>query len=77
MQEMIPQEELIDYPPSFIIVPRDINALLEAMLILIKDRNKRRKMSEKSLEWINRFFAYDKVISNYIRFYKGLGICNE
>lgn len=62
---------------GFIVAPRDIDALSEAMLILIKDRNKRNKMGEKSLERFNRLFSYDKVISNYIRLYKEFGKCNE
>ncbi len=62
---------------GFVVPPRDVNALSEAMLILIKDRNKCNKMGGKSLERFNRLFSYDKVISNYISFYKELGSCNE
>ena len=62
---------------GFIVAPQDIDVLSEAMLVLIKDRNKRNKLSEESLERFNRLFSYDKVISNYMRFYKELGRCNE
>ncbi len=62
---------------GFVVAPRDINALSEVMLTLIKDRNKRNKMGEKSMERFNRLFSYDKVISNYIRLYNELGKYNE
>lgn len=57
---------------GFIVAPRDIDALSDAMLVLIKDKKKRIQMGEKSLERFNNFFSYDKIISNYINLYEDI-----
>ena len=62
---------------GFIVAPRDVNSLSDAMLVLIKDRKECKQMGNKSLGRFNRLFSYDKVISNYISFYKELESCNE
>ena len=70
-------EQIEDGVNGFVVAPRDVNALSEAILTLIKNENKRKRMGKKSLERFDRLFSYDKIVSNYIRFYKELGRYNE
>jgi len=70
-------EQIEDGVNGFVVAPRDVDALSEAILTLIKNENKRKRMGEKSLERFDRLFSYGKVISNYIMFYKKLGNGNE
>ena len=70
-------EQIEDGVNGFVVAPRDVNALSEAILTLIKNENKRKRMGEKSLERFDRLFSYDKIVSNYIEFYKELGRHNE
>jgi len=43
-------EQIEDGVNGFVVAPRDVNALSEAILTLIKNENKRKRMGEKSLE---------------------------
>ena len=70
-------EQIEDGVNGFVVAPRDVNVLSEAILTLIKNENKRKRMGKKSLERFDRLFSYDKIVSNYIRFYKELGRYNE
>ena len=70
-------EQIEEGVNGFVVPPRDKNALSDAMLILIKDRKKCKQMGENSIERFHKLFSYDKIINNYINFYRELGSCDE
>jgi len=57
---------------GFVVEPKNVKSLSEAILRLIQCKEKRIKMGAKSFDRFNKFFSYDKIINNYINLYKGI-----
>ena len=55
---------------GFVVEPKNVKPLSEAILTLVKSKEKRIKMGAKSLDRFNKFFSYDKIINNYVNLYK-------
>lgn len=63
-------EQIENGANGFVIEPKNVKSLSEAILTLVKSKEKRIKMGAKSLDCFNELFSYDKIITNYINLYK-------
>ncbi|OFW64208.1 MAG: hypothetical protein A2Z35_01845 [Actinobacteria bacterium RBG_19FT_COMBO_36_27] len=54
---------------GFIVELKNVKSLSEAILTLVKNKEKRIKMGTKSLDHFNKLFSYDKIINDYINLY--------
>ncbi|GAI86777.1 unnamed protein product, partial [marine sediment metagenome] len=53
-----------------VVEPKNVKSLSEAILVLVKNKEKRIKMGTKSLDRFNKLFSYDKIINDYINLHK-------
>lgn len=63
-------EQIEDGVNGFVVEPKNVKSLSEAILTLVKNKEKRIKMGTKSFDRFNKLFSYDKIINNYINLYK-------
>ena len=57
---------------GILVLPNDPQSLLDAINILLEDKEKASKMAEHAYDFIIENFTWEKLISKYIDFYKNL-----
>jgi len=62
---------------GFVVEPKDVKSLSEAILTLVKSKEKRVKMGAKSLGRFNKLFSSDKILNDYLNLYKQMISCNN
>ena len=62
---------------GFVVEPKNIKSLSEAILTLVKSKEKRVKMGAKSLGRFNKLFSSDKILNDYLNLYKQMISCNN
>jgi glycosyltransferase involved in cell wall biosynthesis len=55
---------------GFIVPPKDVNALAEAIIKLLKDRELRRKMGENAYKKLKKDLSWDNIAEKTIQVYK-------
>lgn len=63
-------EQIEDGVNGFVVEPKNVKSLSEAILRLIQCKEKRIEMGAKSFDRFNKLFSYDKIINDYINLYK-------
>jgi glycosyltransferase involved in cell wall biosynthesis len=65
-------EQIAHMENGLLVQAKDVAALAEAILMLVKDNDKRLDMGKRSLQRFNELFSYDQVITMYRQLYEDL-----
>ena len=71
------REQVRDGETGFLVPPRDSHCLANALATLINDRNMRKTMSDRALQYCRTQYSMVKMVHHYEDYYMQLGVRHE
>ena len=65
-------EAIVDGESGFLIKPNDLNDLIDKIILLSKDEQRRKKLGENGYQRVIREFQWENIIDDYIKLFKEL-----